>query len=312
MPVLATAATTKVANLDALTDAGKYVLNSRYDGPRWLPDGGHLSVEPGFGGDWLIQRFSSTTDPTYGGTRTGRFVGGTWQWFPWQPLRQGRYAGKRVAVLGGSIAASVARHLPSMLCAEVLNCSFGGTGWGPITAGEHHRQFDALCIYQLARYFREGSGQPAIDAAEELHAQTWGKRDFRWYASMFAEAVANPPDAVLVHSGTNDFARALGLDDFRNCVRTSIEDLSAAMPATDLILTTPLYRPAVPRNRIELTIDDYAKVLRKMAKHYRLKIIDLARESGLNELNAGARLVDGTHGSTAYDAALARQIASAL
>ena len=295
---------------------GQWIVSSRLDGPKWLPDGGILTVE---GAPFVTQTFCSTVDPMWGGKRTGRpRADGTFQFFEWVPLRAGRFSGKRLAVLGDSIvmdggsADSIAFHLARIACAECLNCGLGGTGWGAVAVGEGASQFDAMCLHSIAECFQRRDASVVVDAASQLNTLSAGRWDYRWNAANVSDIVANTPDALLIMAGTNDFGRSLPISEFISAMTTALGKIVTSMPKTEVVLLTPLYRASMPVNKLGLRIEAYAEAISNSAQKFHLKKVDLLHTSGVSELTAAARLLDGTHPSSEYRASLSRHIAACL
>ena len=118
------------------------------------------------------------------------------------------------------------------------------------------------------------------------------------------DVVAAAPGMVFILYGANDFVLSVPIGDpqvFRQGTfywdfDTMLRGIKEALPAAQIVLSTPTYRAdANTPNVLGLILDDYTRVMRQMADRYDLCLLDAFAESGIDAQNFSSLAADECH-----------------
>ena len=215
-------------------------------------------------------------------------------------------AGRKIVVFGDSLIGmtrdqtSVTSYAAEYTGAKVYNVGFGGCRM----AKHPTNGYAAFSMWALADAVATGNY-----ATQEAQAPS-GSDYFASQLDVLKSIDFTSVDAVVIHYGTNDFAANVPLDDAANLLSTdtvcgalrySIKKLLTAFPKIKIFISLPLYRmwngvgAETYKNSLEKTLPEYDSALKTVAEEHNLPTIDGYKRLGMNTINAGAYLSDGTH-----------------
>lgn len=215
-------------------------------------------------------------------------------------------AGRKIVVFGDSLIGltrdqtSVPAYAAAYTGAKVYNVGFGGCRM----AKHPSNGYAAFSMWALADAVATGNY-----ATQEAQAPS-GSDYFASQLDVLKSIDFTSVDAIVIHYGTNDFAANVPLDDAANPVSTdtvcgalrySIKKLLTAFPKIKIFISLPLYRTwngvgaETYKNSLEKTLPEYDSAMKMAAEEYNLPTIDGHKRLGINAINAGAYLSDGTH-----------------
>lgn len=132
--------------------------------------------------------------------------------------------------------------------------------------------------------------------------------------------------AITVFFGTNDWSANVPIGDsgstdpatFLGAFNYCLQALYNTYPHINIYVIAPLFRDRfwpgdgknsdITQNSLGLYLNDYVTALKDEAKKmYKLKVLDLYNESGINLYNSATKTIDGLHADGQY---IARQIAN--
>lgn len=185
--------------------------------------------------------------------------------------------GKKVAVIGDSIAAGIVSAVPPTVT---------GNNWPALLAALTGATVTNLAISAtcLAKF---GSGVYDPLSGYALAVGTdWSQYDY-----------------LMIAYGTNDYGNniPLGTDaasdvTFRGALHHILATLSNNFPLLQIIVLTPVYGLGqLTRNGAGLFREDYSEALTQVATRYNVPVIDLTHELGINAYNYSDLYWDGTH-----------------
>lgn len=215
-------------------------------------------------------------------------------------------AGRKIVVFGDSLIGmtrdqtSVPAYAAAYTGAKVYNVGFGGCRM----AKHPSNGYAAFSMWALADAVAAGNY-----ATQEAQAPS-GSDYFASQLDVLKSIDFTSVDAIVIHYGTNDFAANVPLDDAANLISTdtvcgalrySIKKLLTAFPKIKIFISLPLYRTwngvgaETYKNGLEKTLPEYDSAMKMVAEEYNLPTIDGYKRLGINAINAGAYLSDGTH-----------------
>lgn len=92
-------------------------------------------------------------------------------------------------------------------------------------------------------------------------------------------------DCIVVFAGTNDFGASASLEVFGNLFKTAIQKMNQKYPNVQIYVVTPIYRPSMLTNSLDLSVKDYAYKMVDVAKECHFTVLNLYDNSGINEFN---------------------------
>lgn len=215
-------------------------------------------------------------------------------------------SGRKVVVFGDSLIGmtrdqtSVPAYAAAYTGAKVYNVGFGGCRMSKHPSNG----YAAFSMWALADAVASGDY-----ATQEAQAPS-GSDYFASQLDVLKSIDFTSVDAIVIHYGTNDFAANVPLDDSANLLSTdtvcgalrySIKKLLTAFPKIKIFISLPLYRmwngvgAETYKNSLEKTLPEYDSGLKTVAEEHNLPTIDGYKRLGMNTINAGAYLSDGTH-----------------
>lgn len=215
-------------------------------------------------------------------------------------------SGRKVVVFGDSLIGmtrdqtSVPAYAAEYTGAKVYNVGFGGCRM----AKHPTNGYAAFSMWALADAVSTGNY-----STQEAQAPS-GADYFSSQLDVLKSIDFTTVNAIVIHYGTNDFAASVPLDDSANLLSTdtvcgalrySIKKLLAAFPKIKIFLSLPLYRTwsgvgaETYKNTLEKTLPEYDSAMKTVAEEHNLPTIDGYKRLGINTINAGAYLSDGTH-----------------
>lgn len=215
-------------------------------------------------------------------------------------------SGRKVVIFGDSLIGmtrdqtSVTAYAAEYTGAKVYNVGFGGCRM----AKHPSNGYAAFSMWALADAVATGNY-----ATQESQAPS-GSDYFASQLDVLKSIDFTSVDAIVIHYGTNDFAANVPLDDSANLLSTdtvcgalrySIKKLLTAFPKIKIFISLPLYRmwngvgAETYKNSLEKTLPEYDSGLKTVAEEHNLPTIDGYKRLGMNTINAGAYLSDGTH-----------------
>lgn len=215
-------------------------------------------------------------------------------------------SGRKVVIFGDSLIGmtrdqtSVTAYAAEYTGAKVYNVGFGGCRM----AKHPSNGYAAFSMWALADAVATGNY-----ATQESQAPS-GSDYFASQLDVLKSIDFTSVDAIVIHYGTNDFAANVPLDDSANLLSTdtvcgalrySIKKLLTAFPKIKIFISLPLYRmwngvgAETYKNSLEKTLPEYDSGLKTVAEEHNLPTIDGYKRLGMNTINAGGYLSDGTH-----------------
>jgi lysophospholipase L1-like esterase len=131
-------------------------------------------------------------------------------------------------------------------------------------------------------------------------------------------------DLVTVFGGVNDqyYSKQIGdindtgIDTFYGALKTTIEGITEMMPNARIVLITPLqmhFDEIHPNpNALGLTLLDYVDAMKKVGELYGIPVLDLYRNSGINQINYRTYLSDDVHPNASGFDRIGKMIATFL
>lgn len=215
-------------------------------------------------------------------------------------------SGRKVVVFGDSLIGmtrdqtSVPAYAAAYTGAKVYNVGFGGCRM----AKHPTNGYAAFSMWALADAVSTGNY-----STQEAQAPS-GADYFSSQLDVLKSIDFTTVNAIVIHYGTNDFAASVPLDDSANLLSTdtvcgalrySIKKLLAAFPKIKIFVSLPLYRTwsgvgaETYKNTLEKTLPEYDSAMKTVAEEHNLPTIDGYKRLGINAINSGAYLSDGTH-----------------
>lgn len=215
-------------------------------------------------------------------------------------------AGRKIVVFGDSLIGmtrdqtSVTSYAAEYTGAKVYNVGFGGCRM----AKHPTNGYAAFSMWALADAVSTGNY-----STQEAQAPS-GADYFSSQLDVLKSIDFTTVNAIVIHYGTNDFAASVPLDDSANLLSTdtvcgalrySIKKLLAAFPKIKIFVSLPLYRTwsgvgaETYKNTLEKTLPEYDSAMKTVAEEHNLPTIDGYKRLGINAINSGAYLSDGTH-----------------
>lgn len=215
-------------------------------------------------------------------------------------------AGRKIVVFGDSLIGmtrdqtSVPAYAAAYTGAKVYNVGFGGCRM----AKHPSNGYAAFSMWALADAVASGDY-----ATQEAQAPS-GSDYFASQLDVLKSIDFTSVDAIVIHYGTNDFAANVPLDDSANLLSTdtvcgalrySIKKVLTAFPKIKIFVSLPLYRTwsgvgaETYKNTLEKTLPEYDSAMKTVAEEHNLPTIDGYKRLGINTINSGAYLSDGTH-----------------
>lgn len=215
-------------------------------------------------------------------------------------------SGRKVVVFGDSLIGmtrdqtSVPAYAAAYTGAKVYNVGFGGCRM----AKHPTNGYAAFSMWALADAVSTGNY-----STQEAQAPS-GADYFSSQLDVLKSIDFTFVDAIVIHYGTNDFAANVPLDDSANLLSTdtvcgalrySIKKILTAFPKIKIFVSPPLYRTwngvgaETYKNTLEKTLPEYDSAMKTVAEEHNLPTIDGYKRLGINAINSGAYLSDGTH-----------------
>ena len=215
-------------------------------------------------------------------------------------------SGRKVVVFGDSLIGmtrdqtSVPAYAAAYTGAKVYNVGFGGCRM----AKHPTNGYAAFSMWALADAVSTGNY-----STQEAQAPS-GADYFSSQLDVLKSIDFTTVNAIVIHYGTNDFAASVPIDDSANLLSTdtvcgalrySIKKLLAAFPKIKIFVSLPLYRTwsgvgaETYKNTLEKTLPEYDSAMKTVAEEHNLPTIDGYKRLGINAINSGAYLSDGTH-----------------
>lgn len=215
-------------------------------------------------------------------------------------------SGRKVVVFGDSLIGmtrdqtSVPAYAAAYTGAKVYNVGFGGCRMSKHPSNG----YAAFSMWALADAVASGDY-----ATQEAQAPS-GSDYFASQLDVLKSIDFTSVDAIVIHYGTNDFAANVPLDDSANLLSTdtvcgalrySIKKILTAFPKIKIFVSLPLYRTwngvgaETYKNTLEKTLPEYDSAMKTVAEEHNLPTIDGYKRLGINAINSGAYLSDGTH-----------------
>ncbi len=215
-------------------------------------------------------------------------------------------SGRKVVIFGDSLIGmtrdqtSVTAYAAEYTGAKVYNVGFGGCRM----AKHPSNGYAAFSMWALADAVATGNY-----ATQESQAPS-GSDYFASQLDVLKSIDFTSVDAIVIHYGTNDFAANVPLDDSANLLSTdtvcgalrySIKKILTAFPKIKIFVSPPLYRTwngvgaETYKNTLEKTLPEYDSAMKTVAEEHNLPTIDGYKRLGINAINSGAYLSDGTH-----------------
>ena len=215
-------------------------------------------------------------------------------------------AGRKIVVFGDSLIGmtrdqtSVPAYAATYTGAKVYNVGFGGCRMSKHPSNG----YAAFSMWALADAVASGNY-----ATQEAQVPS-GSDYFASQLDVLKSIDFTSVDVVVIHYGTNDFAANVPLDDAANLLSTdtvcgalrySIKKLLTAFPKIKIFVSLPLYRTwsgvgaETYKNTLEKTLPEYDSAMKTVAEEHNLPTIDGYKRLGINAINSGAYLSDGTH-----------------
>lgn len=239
------------------------------------------------------------------------------------PVATPLLAGKTVVVFGDSIigmtrdSTSVTAHAQAFTGATVYNVGFGGCRMAVHpTSG-----YAAFSMWALADAVASGDY-----STQETQAAS-GEDYFTSQLNVLKSIDFSKVDVAVIHYGTNDYAAGVAVnntsdDDDTSTVcgalTYSIRKLLGAYPNLKIYVSTPLFRTfnivgaETYQNSLGKKLIEYVNMMASTAQSLCLPVIDGYRELGINILNSGSFLSDGTHLNDRGRGAFGRYIGNKL
>lgn len=215
-------------------------------------------------------------------------------------------AGRKIVVFGDSLigmtrdSTSVTAYAADYTGATVYNVGFGGC-----RMSKHPTNgYAAFSMWALADAV--ATGNYTMQDEQAPNGQDYFASQLAALKSIDFATV----DAIVIHYGTNDFAASVPIDDSTNLLSTdtvcgalrySIKKLLTAFPKIKIFVSLPIYRTwdgvgaETYKNSLEKTLPDYDSAMKTAAEEYNLPTVDGYKLLGINIINSGAYLSDGTH-----------------
>lgn len=215
-------------------------------------------------------------------------------------------AGRKIVVFGDSLIGmtrdqtSVTSYAAEYTGAKVYNVGFGGCRM----AKHPTNGYAAFSMWALADAVSTGNY-----STQEAQAPS-GADYFSSQLDVLKSIDFTTVNAIVIHYGTNDFAASVPLDDSANLLSTdtvcgtlrySIKKILTAFPKIKIFVSPPLYRTwngvgaETYKNTLEKTLPEYDSAMKTVAEEHNLPTIDGYKRLGINAINSGAYLSDGTH-----------------
>lgn len=215
-------------------------------------------------------------------------------------------SGRKVVIFGDSLIGmtrdqtSVPAYAAAYTGAKVYNVGFGGCRMSKHPSNG----YAAFSMWALADAVASGDY-----ATQEAQAPS-GSDYFASQLDVLKSIDFTSVDAIVIHYGTNDFAANVPLDDSANLLSTdtvcgalrySIKKVLTAFPKIKIFVSLPLYRTwsgvgaETYKNALEKTLPEYDSAMKTVAEEHNLPTIDGYKRLGINTINSGAYLSDGTH-----------------
>ena len=215
-------------------------------------------------------------------------------------------SGRKVVVFGDSLIGitrdqtSVTSYAAEYTGAKVYNVGFGGCRM----AKHPTNGYAAFSMWALADAVSTGNY-----STQEAQAPS-GADYFSSQLDVLKSIDFSTVNAIVIHYGTNDFAASVPLDDSANLLSTdtvcgalrySIKKILTAFPKIKIFVSPPLYRTwngvgaETYKNTLEKTLPEYDSAMKTVAEEHNLPTIDGYKRLGINAINSGAYLSDGTH-----------------
>nr|DAU57250.1 MAG TPA: hypothetical protein [Caudoviricetes sp.] len=215
-------------------------------------------------------------------------------------------AGRKIVVFGDSLIGmtrdqtSVTSYAAEYTGAKVYNVGFGGCRMSKHPSNG----YAAFSMWALADAVASGDY-----ATQEAQAPS-GSDYFASQLDVLKSIDFTSVDAIVIHYGTNDFAANVPLDDSANLLSTDtvcgalryyIKKILTAFPKIKIFVSLPLYRTwsgvgaGTYKNTLEKTLPEYDSAMKTVAEEHNLPTIDGYKRLGINTINSGAYLSDGTH-----------------
>lgn len=215
-------------------------------------------------------------------------------------------SGRKVVIFGDSLIGmtrdqtSVPAYAAAYTGAKVYNVGFGGCRMSKHPSNG----YAAFSMWALADAVASGDY-----ATQEAQAPS-GSDYFASQLDVLKSIDFTSVDAIVIHYGTNDFAANVPLDDSANLLSTdtvcgalrySIKKVLTAFPKIKIFVSLPLYRTwsgvgaETYKNTLEKTLPEYDSAMKTVAEEHNLPTIDGYKRLGINTINSGAYLSDGTH-----------------
>lgn len=215
-------------------------------------------------------------------------------------------SGRKVVIFGDSLIGmtrdqtSVTAYAAEYTGAKVYNVGFGGCRM----AKHPTNGYAAFSMWALADAVSTGNY-----STQEAQAPS-GADYFSSQLDVLKSIDFTTVNAIVIHYGTNDFAASVPLDDSANLLSTdtvcgalrySIKKILTAFPKIKIFVSLPLYRTwngvgaETYKNTLEKTLPEYDSAMKTVAEEHNLPTIDGYKRLGINTINSGAYLSDGTH-----------------
>lgn len=330
-------------DMNTLLDNGTYVIvasEENINRPENIPDSALLTVKTN--GIWTHQEYRALQNPVVVSYRYG--IANQEIWGDWASEQNGgtslNLKGKKVAVFGDSQigntqdTTSVTSNIALETGADVYNYGFGGCRMGKhdSTLG-----WDWFSMYRLA----DELVKPLTDETR-FSPQESAVSNSSWTSmpSYFPNTVSklktldlSKIDMMVIHYGTNDYTGGLPLDNTENkldtntfggALRYSLEKIMRAFPNLKILLDTPTFRVWFEGNEViedsdtkeynSNVLPDFVEKEKNIAKEYKLNVLDLYYELGINKFNCTSvfNITDGTHQNANGRKILGQQIGKKL
>jgi lysophospholipase L1-like esterase len=227
-------------------------------------------------------------------------------------------AGKRIVCFGDSVTGggNYPRVIADRTKAVVTNAGVGGTRM----AAHGNPGYDAFSMYRLADGIATGDW-----SLQYTHRGIGGAAYSKLSAIDWADI-----DIITIAFGQNDFASNVGIGQdsdndgttFKGAINYSVEKILSAYPHIKIAFLCPTWRARITSedslesdsnpNSGGIFLIEYVDAIKSRAAHFKLPVLDLYRESGINSLTNEFYLSDGLHPTDAGYELLGHKIAGFL
>jgi lysophospholipase L1-like esterase len=235
-----------------------------------------------------------------------------------------RLSDKKIACFGDS---NTMKNGSELAYTDVLQDRLGATvynvGFGGCRMSSHSGGYDAFSMYRLADAIVSGDwslqdANVSVVSAYAPRLNTLKSIDF------------STLDYLTISYGTNDYAADKGLDsvedpmssyNYLTSARYSLDKILTAYPNIKIVLLTPIWRARysmvgdglngdIKQNGNSLYLYEFADGLIDLAKEFKVNVIDMYYDLGINRYTSEMYLSDGLHANDTGKTLMGNKISS--